>query len=75
MTVHASDIHTTTTNGLQWILDASSGSDRSPNSKLIAGPVSEDDDRSKYQCNIGLPGDIKINSTKATLIVVGKMYS
>lgn len=42
----------TTTNGLQWILDRESGNDRSPNSKLTVGPVSENDSRqSTYQCS------------------------
>lgn len=70
MTVPANDI-LTPTNGLQWVLDESSGNDRSPNSKLIVGPVGEEHDQSTYKCSIGLPGEPKINSTIETLIVVG----
>ena len=70
MTVPANDI-LTPTNGLQWVLDVSSGNDRSPNSKLIVGPVGEEHHRSTYQCSIGLPGEPKINSAIETLIVVG----
>ena len=74
MMVPGSDI-TTPTNGLQWILDTSSGDDRSPNSKLIVGPVSEDYDQSTYQCYIGLPSETKISSAIETLTVIGKMIS
>ena len=70
MMVRGSDI-TTHTNGLQWVLDISSGNDRSPNSKLIVGPVSEDYDQSTYQCHIGLPGENKISSVIETLTVIG----
>ena len=70
MTVPANDI-LTPTNGLQWVLDVSSGNDRSPNSKLIVGPVGEEHDQSTYQCSIGLPGEPRINSTIATLTVNG----
>ena len=61
----------TPTNGLQWILDTSSGSDRSPNSKLVVDPVSEDYDDSTYRCSIGLPGETKISSSIETLMVIG----
>ena len=70
MTVPANDI-LTPTNGLQWVLDVSSGNDRSPHSKLIVGPVGEEHHLSTYQCSIGLPGEPKINSTIETLIIVG----
>ena len=70
MMVRGSDI-TTPTNGLQWVLDISSGNDRSPNSKLIVGPVNEGYDQSTYQCYIGLPGEAKINSVIETLTVIG----
>ena len=65
----------TATNGLQWILDISSGTGRSPNSKLIVGPVNEDFDQSTYWCSIGLPGETKINSTVGTLTVIGKILT
>ena len=74
MMVPGSDI-TTHTNGLQWVLDTSSGDDRSPNSKLIVGPVSEDNDLSTYQCYIGLPGETKISSAIGTLAVIGMMIT
>ena len=70
MTVPTNDI-LTPTNGLQWVLDVSSGNDRSPHSKLIVGRVGEEHHRSTYQCSIGLPGEPKINSAIETLIVVG----
>ena len=70
MTVPANNI-LTPTNGLQWVLDVSSGNDRSPNSKLIVGPVGEEQDQSTYQCSIGLPGEPKINSVRETLMVGG----
>ena len=74
MMVHGSDI-TTATNGLQWVLDVSSGNDRSPNSKLIVGPVNEDFDQSTYQCYIGLPGEMKISSVIETLTVIGMLIT
>ena len=72
MVIRGSDI-TTHTNGLQWVLDTSSGDDRSPNSKLIVGPVSADVDLSTYQCHIELPGETMISSVIGTLTVIGMM--
>ena len=74
MVVSGNDI-STPTNGLQWVLDESSGNDRSPNSKLIVGPVSEGEDQSTYWCSIGLPGQTKINSARETLTVIGKLQN
>ena len=73
MIVHGEDL-LNGTNGLQWILDTTSGSDISPNSKLIVGPVNEYDDQSTYQCSIELPGVIRINSTTAFLTVIGMLH-
>ena len=70
MTVPANDI-ITPTNGLQWVLDVLSGDTNSRNSRLIVGPVGEDDDQSTYQCSIGLPGDTMVSSARATLTVIG----
>ena len=62
-------------NGLRWMLNLPKGSDdRSPDSILIVDQVSEDDNRSTYQCSIGLPGDTKLNSSIGTLRVIGMMY-
>ena len=70
MTVPANDI-IAPTNGLQWVLDVLSGVNNSRNSRLIVGPVGEDDDQSTYQCSIGLSGDTMISSARATLTVIG----
>ena len=71
MTIAANDL-TTPTNGLQWILDVSSGNNRSPNSKLIVGPVGEDDDQSTYYCSIQISGESRRDSSMEILTVIGK---
>ena len=70
--VHGEDT-VNTTNGLEWVLDQESGNDRSPNSKLTVGPVSENDSQSTChdQCTIHLPAVTTINSTIVCLTAIG----
>ena len=70
LSVNGDDI-LTPTNVLQWVLDKSYGYTKSPDSRLIVGPIGEDDDHSTYQCSISLPNEATVGSTIALLTIKG----
>ena len=72
MTLTAEDIYQDTSNGLEYQHDLLSGANRSPNSRLLVGPVDETDNQSSYQCIFNIGNDV-IESSIGTLTVNG-MY-
>ena len=59
-------------NGLQWLIDLTSGENNSPNSKLLIGPVNKTHNQSSYQCIFTSPLSDDIISSVGTMTVVGK---
>ena len=59
-------------NGLQWLPDLTSGTNTSPNSKLLIGPVNNTHNQSSYQCVIDTGLLDPSISEVGTITVVGK---
>lgn len=69
--ISASSINSDSNDRLHWLPDLTSGDNNATNSRLVVGPVDETYDKSTYQCVFALANSTNIESTTATLTVIG----